>query len=95
MNRKTKMAYNAEAKWLIWQKLILCDYYTHTVVYIRLYRYCQEDNLNITDKCFRLSVVGGLVWVRGQYFSQCASWPSYDGPKFFLLGRAIHPTVKG
>ena len=33
MNRKTKMAYNAEAKWLVWQKLILCDYYAHTVVY--------------------------------------------------------------
>ena len=32
MNRKTKMAYNAEAKWLVWQKLILCDYYAHTVV---------------------------------------------------------------
>ena len=32
MNRKTKMGYNAEAKWLIWQKLILCDCYTHTVV---------------------------------------------------------------
>ena len=35
MNRKTKMGYNAEAKWLIWQKLILCDYFTHTVVYTK------------------------------------------------------------
>ena len=33
MNRKTKMGYNAEAKWLIWQKLILSNYCTHTVVY--------------------------------------------------------------